>query len=199
MSENVPSDRHVDESIPAFTQKMKGQDMTLVQILTAVAGGTALLAACALVFLPREVSVVRSGLVSASPEAIVALAASNDGYQRFNPYRTSDPDLKIELFGPAQGVGSGFRFEGKDGRGQQTVAAVTDSSVHYAIDLGPMGQPVQALHVAPQNGTTRVTWEMQADLGLNPVARVFGLFMDRMIGPTFEQGLSNLNDALSNG
>jgi hypothetical protein len=36
---------------------------------------------------------------------------------------------------------------------------------------------------------------MQADMGLNPIKRTFGLFMDKMIGKTLEQGLSNLNTA----
>ncbi len=32
------------------------------------------------------------------------------------------------------------------------------------------------------------------DLGINPVLRVMGLFMDGMIGPSFELGLANIAD-----
>lgn len=171
--------------------------MTLSQILLTGVAGFAVLASGALIFLPREATVTRTGLVPATPQAIVALAASNTGYQRFNPYLSSDPDLRIEPFGPDNGVGSGFRFDGKEGKGHQTVAAVLDTAVQYDIDLGPMGRPTQRISAVQRGDQSEVTWEMQADLGLNPIARVMGLFMDRMIGPTFERGLENMAGTFS--
>lgn len=144
--------------------------------------------------LPSHVSIERSAKVSAAPEVVIELAASNTGYQTFNPYKDLDPNLKVEMFGPASGVGSGFTFESKDGAGQQTVAAVSDDTVTFAIDLGPLGQPTQAISAVTVDGVTEVTWSMDMDLGMNPVFRVMGLFMDGMIGPNFELGLANIAD-----
>lgn len=157
-----------------------------VAVLTATTAGT--------FALPRHVSVERSAIVEAAPEAVIALAASNEGYQRFNPYRDLDPNLQVELFGPTSGVGSGFSFDGKDGVGQQTVAAVTSDKVTFAIDLGAFGTPTQAISAIAADGRTQVTWTMDMDLGLNPVFRVMGLFMDGMVGPSFELGLANIAD-----
>jgi hypothetical protein len=144
--------------------------------------------------LPRHVSIERSALIDAAPEAVIELAASNAGYQSFNPYRDLDPDLKVEMFGPETGVGSGFSFESKDGAGQQTVAAVTADLVTFDLDLGPLGQPTQAISAVATEGGTEVTWTMDMDLGMNPVFRVMGLFMDGMIGSNFELGLANIAD-----
>jgi effector-binding domain-containing protein len=36
---------------------------------------------------------------------------------------------------------------------------------------------------------------MKTDMGMNPVARIFGLFFDKMIGGDFERGLKNLEHA----
>lgn len=171
--------------------------MTLTQILLTGFTCIVVVAAGTLVFLPRDVTVTRTGLVPATPQAIVALAASHTGYQRFNPYLSTDPDLKIETFGPASGVGSGFHFDGKEGKGKQTVAIVQDSAVQYDIDLGPMGRPTQKISATAQGDQSEVTWHMHADMGLNPVARVMGLFMDRMVGPTFERGLQNMASEFS--
>ncbi|MEM9793380.1 MAG: SRPBCC family protein [Pseudomonadota bacterium] len=168
--------------------------MTLASTLMIGAGVIALAAAAPLL-LPSKVQIERSAIVQAAPAEILALAASNQGYQRFNPYLTADPELKIEPFGPASGLGSGFRFEGKDGTGTQTVSQVTDEMVVYDIDMGPMGQPVQRIRVRPVEGGTEVTWTLDADMGMNPIARVFGLFMDGMMGKTFIQGLNNLAEA----
>jgi hypothetical protein len=142
--------------------------------------------------LPRKITVERSATIHAPSAEVIALAASNKGYQKFNPYRNSDADLKIDFFGPEAGIGSGFQFEGREGKGSQTVRAVAENQVDYEIDLGPMGKPRQSLKALPGKDGTRVVWTMEADLGMNPIARVFGLFMDRMVGKTFETGLSNL-------
>lgn len=168
--------------------------MTMYQVLIGGAGVIALLLAGTML-LPRTVHIERQAKMDSSMADVIALAASNEGYQQFNPYLTADPNLKISTFGPDSGVGSGFNFDGKDGTGSQTVASVTDDTVHYNIDLGSMGQPTQTLHVDEIAGGVSVTWSMDADLGYNPIARVFGLFMDGMIGKTLEQGLVNLETA----
>ncbi|MEJ6392742.1 SRPBCC family protein [Gymnodinialimonas sp. 2305UL16-5] len=165
--------------------------MTLTTLLAAAALTLALAAGVALL-LPRHVTVERSALIDAAPDAVIALASSTDGFQRFNPYLTSDPNLRIDPFGPSSGIGAGFRFEGREGRGTQTIARITESTVTYAIDLGAMGQPTQHISATPEGDQTRVTWRVTSDLGMNPVFRVFGLFMDRMLGGTYETGLANI-------
>ncbi|WP_299375343.1 SRPBCC family protein [uncultured Tateyamaria sp.] len=169
--------------------------MTIWTILAGI-GGVAALTVAGSMLLPRHVHVERSATLQATPEAVLSLAASNTGYQSFNPYLTTDPALKISHFGPDAGVGSGFAFDGKEGKGTQVVAAVTGDTVRYAIDLGPMGKPTQAITVQPAADGVHVTWSMDADMGFNPAGRVMGLFMDGMIGKTFEQGLGNLAKAI---
>jgi len=167
--------------------------MNFKKIATYTACGVAALAVAALA-LPRHVSIERTAVIDAAPEAVIELAASNTGYQAFNPYKDLDPNLQVEMFGPASGVGSGFSFESKDGAGQQMVAAVTSEQVVFDLDLGALGQPTQAISAIAVDGATEVTWTMDMDLGLNPVFRVMGLFMDGMIGPNFELGLAKIAD-----
>lgn len=165
--------------------------MTLTTIL--LSGGAVLALGVAATFLaPREVEVSRSIVINTTPAQVLALAASTEGYQSFNPYRSENPDLVITPFGPAEGVGSGFAFQTASMKGTQTVAEVTADHVRYALDLGPQGQPSQTISVRAVPGGTEVVWTMEADMGMNPVGRVFGLFMDRMMGKTFDQGLANL-------
>jgi hypothetical protein len=166
--------------------------LIIATVVTAVAALTA-----ATFLLPRHVVVARTARVEASPAQVVAVASSTAGYQRFNPYKDSEPNLKIVPFGPDAGVGAGFRFEGKDTSGSQTVHAVQDNAVEYTIDLGARGRPRQRLEAQSAGTGSVVTWTMHADLGSNPVARVMGLMMDRFMGPTLEAGLKNLNTTLT--
>ena len=167
--------------------------MNLRKIAAYTACGVAALAVATLA-LPRHVSIERSAMISAAPRAVIELAASNTGYQAFNPYKDLDPNLQIETFGPVSGVGSGFSFESKDGAGKQTVAAVTSEQVTFALDLGSLGQPTQAISAVAVDGATEVTWTMEMDLGMNPMFRIMGLFMDGMVGPNLELGLANIAD-----
>lgn len=144
-------------------------------------------------FLPSSKRVERSATVKASPEAVFAALSSTEGYQLFNPYRDTDANLKITPFGPASGLGSGFAFDGKEGKGTSTIVALeVNRSVTYQIDLGPMGKPVQTITIAPGDGGTDVTWTTESAFGYNPLGRIFGLFMDGFVGPVTERGLENM-------
>jgi hypothetical protein len=141
---------------------------------------------------PDHLVVTREAVTTAGPAKIIQLASSSDGYQTFNPYKAADPALKITAFGPASGVGAGFNFDGKDGKGSTTITAQTDSRVDYQIKLHGMGAPTQAIQtkVTPQG--THIEWSMRMEFGNNPAMRLMGLMMPAMMGPTLENGLGNL-------
>ena len=142
-------------------------------------------------------TVTRSRVVSAPPSEVFALLKSSRGYQAFNPYCDTDPNLHITHFGPNEGVGSGFRFAGKEGKGTQTIARlVPNKEVVVDIDLGAMGQPVTTFSLTPRGDRTEVVWSTKAEFGMNPIKRVFGLFLDGMLGKVYERGLENLERSL---
>jgi hypothetical protein len=71
--------------------------------------------------------------------------------------------------------------------------SVADQEVGYVL-LFDEGDYVSkgSLVLSESGDTTTVTWSNGGKLGLSPVNRYFGLLMDRMMGPDFEKGLSNL-------
>jgi uncharacterized protein YndB with AHSA1/START domain len=171
--------------------------MNMINVM-AVGGVVAAALAVAVMALPSSRTVERSAVVQASPSAVFALLSSNEGFQKFNPYRDADPNLHITLNGPQSGVGSSFTFKGKDGEGTQTITALSpDASVTMQLDLGPMGQPTTVFTLTPEAEGTRVLWRTEAAFGNNPIGRVVGVFLDGMMGPTYERGLQNLNRVLS--
>lgn len=167
--------------------------MTLTTI--AAVGSAVLVALIAAAYaLPDHKVVERTAVIEATPYAIYPLLTSSAGFQTFNPYKDADPDLEITFQGPTEGVGSGFAFSGRDGRGTQTITALQENaSVTMQIDLGSMGQPVQTFTLEPISNGTRVVWSVESQFGMNPIGRVFGLFLDGMLGETYERGLENLS------
>lgn len=162
--------------------------------IAIVAGITVAGLAVAPFALPGQARVERSAIVPATPGAVYAILSTSAGFDRINPFRDADPALAVTFSGPPSGVGAGFAWKGKAGAGSQTIFAVEpDSRVAMQLDLGSMGRPVQHFTLSPVAGGTQVTWALEADLGNNPVRRVFGLFMDRMLGSTYEAGLDKLS------
>jgi hypothetical protein len=49
-----------------------------------------------------------------------------------------------------------------------------------------------SLELIPQADGTKVVWIDAGDLGMNPLNRWFGVFLDKLIGPDFEKGLANI-------
>lgn len=162
--------------------------MNLLPLVTLSAGVLALAGLAALA-LPRTAHVERSALISSPPDVLRALVSSTAGFQAFNPFRAEDPALEIRVTGPASGVGAGFSWKGSAGEGTQTIVVDEPGRVAMQLDLGAMGRPLQTFTLEPAGGATRVVWALDADLGFNPLARVAGLFIDRMLGHTYERGL----------
>lgn len=162
-----------------------------------MAGGIVLTAIIALPFtLPASKTVERTATIIADQQTLYAMIASPREYQKFNPYRDTDPNLKIEFMDIEEGIGAGFAFKGKEGQGTQTVTALEENKmVTMLIDLGPMGKPVQTFTLSPAENGTRVVWSTKSEFGLNPMGRVFGLFLENMLGETYERGLKNMEKA----
>jgi hypothetical protein len=174
-------------------------EIKVMSIIKKIAfAGVALSAVVASGFLaPDHVVVARAATTDASPQAVLQLAASNQGYQTFNPYKATDPALKITPFGPASGVGSGFAFDGKEGKGTTTITSHTADRVDYQIKLDGMGEPTQAIQTKVTAQGTQVEWSMRMEFGNNPALRLMGLMMPAMMGPTLEQGLGALTKVAS--
>ena len=169
-----------------LSSQTKGKPMQSWIIISAIA-----VAAVAAVpyALPSSKTIERVATIKAPVDKVFSLIASSEGYQSFNPYKAKDPDLKITMHGPLSGIGSGFAFDGKDGKGSQTIVAMEK------INLGAMGRPVTTFLLEPSSGATIVTWSTKSDFGMNPIGRVFGLFLDGMLGPDYETGLRKLGQA----
>ncbi|MBV6657859.1 MAG: SRPBCC family protein [Devosiaceae bacterium] len=161
--------------------------------IAAIAAGIIAFAAIVPLALPASKTVERTAIVEAAPQDVYTLLSSTKGFQTFNPYLDTDPNLQITPQGPEAGVGAAFAFAGKEGNGTQTITRLEENAeVEMLIDLGSMGQPVQTFTLRPHSQGTEVVWSVESEFGLNPIGRVFGLFMDGMLGPVYERGLRNL-------
>jgi hypothetical protein len=121
-------------------------------------------------------------------------------WRNWSPWDDLDPDMQRSYSGADSGVGAGYAWAGnrKAGEGKMEITeAVEPSSVQVALDfLKPFkSSSTTTFNLKPQGETTEVTWTMTGPKAL--MTRVMGVFksMDKMVGPDFEKGLTQLKGA----
>lgn len=144
--------------------------------------------------LPRSYRVERSALLHATPEAVQSRVADVRAWKAWGVWYERDPKMEIIYSEPATGAGAWTSWASESqGSGKLTLTAVAPNAVDYVLEFPDLGtRSTGSLSFAPEGDGTRVTWRDEGDLGMNPVNRWFGLFIERMIGPDFENSLANL-------
>ena len=151
-------------------------------------------------FLPSRYRVERSLVMQAKADAVYAQVSALKNWPEWTAWTVAKyPDMKCSFAGPESGVGAGYSWEGKSsGAGSLKVTRVdVGNRLDYDLDF-ENGKYLStgAIIIEPVNGAVKVTWFNEGSLGWNPVSRYFGLLMDRMMGPDFEEGLRKLQQRM---
>jgi hypothetical protein len=168
-----------------------------MKILLKIVGGLALLV-LALVLVafafPRQYRVERSLVINARPEAVLAQVADLRAWKNWGAWQERDPQMKLSYSEKTTGVGAWSAWESKsEGNGKMTITEVTPTKVTYHLEFPDMGtQSTGSIELVPEGTGQKVVWLDQGDLGMNPLNRWFGLFLEKLIAPDFERGLTNI-------
>jgi hypothetical protein len=168
-----------------------------MKILLKILGGLAALVVLLVLvafFLPRQYRVERTLVIKAKPEAVHAQVADLRAWKSWGAWQERDPGMKLSYSEKSTGVGAWSAWESKqEGNGKMTIKAQTPTKVVYDLEFPDMGMRSEGfIELAPEAAGTKVIWVDAGDLGMNPMSRWFGLFLDKIIGPDFDRGLANI-------
>ncbi len=168
-----------------FLKKLLLGLLALVAVLLVIA-----------VFLPSKYHVQRRIVIQARPETIFPWVNNLHKWPDWTAWtKERDPTLAFSYEGPEEGTGAISKWDGKKtGNGMMTITE-SDPKTGVKYDLSFENgkyKSVGGLRFEPNGDATQVTWMDDGELGANPVGRYFGLTMDHMIGPDFDQGLKKL-------
>lgn len=145
-------------------------------------------------------TVKRTRTINAPAERVYAQIVDLRNWRNWSPWDDLDPDMQRSYSGADSGVGAAYAWSGnrKAGEGQMKITeAVEPSTVQIAVDfLKPFkSSSTTTFNLEPQGDATEVTWTMTGPKTL--MTRVMGVFksMDKMVGPDFERGLTQLKGA----
>ena len=167
----------------------------LKKVLAGVSIALVILVAIGFV-LPSKQHVERSILTSGKPEDVFSRIATLKRWPEWTAWTTNRfPDMTIRFEGPDSGVGATMIAAGKSS-GDVTVKIVEAdpaSGIAYALDFNHGMQVFAgAIRYTNMPEGLRVTWTLDADLGMNPLKRWAGLAMGSLMGGDMEHGLERL-------
>lgn len=146
---------------------------------------------------PQNVTLQRSISISATPASIFEEVNGMKAFNQWNPWASIDPEGTTYNFeGPNEGVGSKMSWASDHsdvGNGvQEIIESERNTKVRTKLDFDGYPTSYAEFQLTGDDGSTTVTWTFEGDMGTNPIGRIFGLFMESMLGPSYEQGLNNL-------
>lgn len=153
--------------------------------------------------LPASAHVERSIQVQRDPVQVFQALNTLARFKEWSPWAALDPALEYRYAGPTSGVGAKMSWSSDKpevGSGaQEIVEAVANQKVVLNFDFG-QSQAISTYRIERLGEGSRVTWALDTRPSADPISRCFGawmgLLMDKMVGPDFERGLSNLKQVL---
>jgi ribosome-associated toxin RatA of RatAB toxin-antitoxin module len=173
---------------PARMKFLKIAAIVVVVLIVAVVGIAYLI--------PSQVHVERTIEISAPAEQVFANVNDLKKWETWSPWYAAEPDAKYDYSGADSGVGAKVAWDGKIvGKGTQEITrSEQNSRIETELDFMEQGKATAFWTFDESGGLTKVTWGFDTDMGMNPVARYFGLVMDSMLGPDYEKGLAKLKE-----
>ena len=149
---------------------------------------------------PDTFHVERGATVNAPAAAVYAQVADFHNWAAWSPWAKLDPKMVTSYDGPASGVGAFYHWVGNDKVGEGTMkvtGATPPSQVVIALEfLKPFKTSnTSTFTLTPEGAGTRVVWSMDGKNGFEAKAMSLFTNMDKMIGPDFERGLTQLRTA----
>lgn len=149
---------------------------------------------------PDTFRIERSAVIHAPPDRIFSFIADFHRWMAWSPWEKMDPNVVRSYRGSGAGTGAVYEWQGNNqvgAGGMEIIETAPPSKIVIKLDFV---KPFEAHNIAeftltPKGNSTEVTWAMYGPQPYTAkLMNIFGM-MERMVGPQFESGLTNLKTA----
>ena len=145
---------------------------------------------------PGHYQLSREIKINASADKIFPYLNNSKLMQTWGPWHDMDPTVEMTMSGPSEGVGActSWTSKGRMGVGKATIteSAPNDHVTTLIEYTTPKMVQTSSMTLRVDGNGTIATWTVQGEK--NFISKIMCTFvsMDKMVGPMFEKGLSNL-------
>ncbi len=171
--------------------------MSILTIILLVIGGIVLLVLLIGFTSPRLATMERSVVINASADKVFPYLNNLKTFvDTWSPWTEKDPSAAHEYNDIASGEGAFYSWKGekkKVGEGNmKIIKSVENKQVQTMLFFKGQGEAKAGWTIVENGDGVKVTWDFESDNGMNPIGRIFGRFMDKFLGPDYENGLNKL-------
>lgn len=169
--------------------------MKALKILAIIIVAIIAIVALTIVFLPSHAHMERSIVINSAPGPVFQELSSFENFNKWSPWAKIDPGTQYQFTGPGSGIGAGMSWESDHdqvGSGtQKIVEAEENKRVKYEMTFGGFeGKSYAEFILTPEGEGTKVTWTYDGEM--KGFMKLFGIMMDSMLGPMYDEGLRSL-------
>lgn len=151
-------------------------------------------------FLPDKKVFKNTITINSYPRPVYGMVNNLKNWDKWSPFKESDPSMISEYSGPESGVGSHQTWKGdKSGKGSITITeSIFEKKVVYDLSMmeGSKDTTLFILERTPEG--TKTTWETRISQAGYPIGRLMWLIAGGMMDKTFNKGLENLKKVVEN-
>lgn len=144
-------------------------------------------------FLPSKYSVSRELSINAPSKQIYSQVIDFKNWEEWSPWLQEDPTMTFQYEDQSSGEGASYSWTSEEsGGGKRSIKYASPyDTIKTLVQFDGM-EPAHGLwsFTSSKDGPAVVQWGFSGELGF--FSRVFGLFMDGMVGESFEIGLANI-------
>lgn len=149
--------------------------------------------------LPSQTTVSRSAQINKPVSIPFKLVNHLPSWTLWSPWYFMDTTAEISYSNPEEGTGAFYTWKSKNpdvGSGKLMIDnSTTNESIEITLMFNEWGTSNTRFDFEQlDEKTTKITWTLVSTHGWNIISRWFGLFLDRMLGKDFEQGLAKITE-----
>lgn len=166
--------------------------MRLIKMFSIVLVGMFAVITIIGLLIPSSAKVSRGIIVNADSSNVYKELSDVKNWNQWLPWITADSGAVVQTSAVTNAPGAYFKWKGVklNSAGTLTIQSIKPNEILLLHEIKDMNTSEGGLRIRSiSNNTTEVLWYMEYKLKWYPWERFFGIFIDKIIGSAFEQGL----------
>jgi len=151
-------------------------------------------------FLPQTGHVERTIVIERPASHVFDMVNSFSRFDQWSPWHKKDRGMRTSLSGAEQGFGATYEWASEDPSVSVGDQRIIESDPYRLVkiqhDWQRFAPATVTFRFKPNELGVQTTWSYDIDLGVNPIMRYRGIYLDSAIGEDFQMGLMRLKALL---